>query len=277
MVLKGHTQWINNLVLLKNGNLVTASSFPEYTIRVWNLTDGSSLKNVTGFYRVFPLENGDLICGPVNITILNGSSLTVKRKLYGSTMNKAVYLKNGDLALTDGPYIWIWNTTDWSNRLNISLPNIGAHITFLAALNNGDIVSSSSDSIVRIWDSKTGNLKMYFTGEYNGPALAVLKNGNLVCGYSNSTIIIMDTNTGQTKKLLNNQQFLQSLEVLENGDLATGGSDGMVRIFDVNAGYIKLTLNNSQGYSFLAIKGFDNGDIAVGSNDLTIKIWKKLF
>ena len=277
MTLRGHSQGIINLNQLQSGYLVSASSYSEQKVRVWNLTDGSSIKNITGFYRVLVLKNGDLFCGPNNISIIDGASWTIKKVLYGFSMNRAVVFGNDEMAFSNDGNIWIWNTTNWRNRLNISLPNIGPSIYHLAALNNGDIAAACTDSIVRIWDSKNGNLKMNITGEHYGPALASLKNGYLALGFTSSILRIVDTRTGITKKTLNNQGFLVSLEVLENGDLVTGDQAGSIRIFDVNTGLLKLTLNNSQNTGLQSIKSFENGGFAVGSDDMTIKIWKRFF
>ena len=64
----------------------------------------------------------------------------------------------------------------------------------LAILNDGNYVTGSSDSIIRIWDFKTGELIKQLTGHtWIVTSLAVLKNGYLASGSLDRTIKIWET------------------------------------------------------------------------------------
>lgn len=227
------------------------------------------------------LKNGDLICASIssgNLTVWDTNNWTIKKVLVGFSMNLSIQFSNGDLALIKGPYIFILNTTDWTSKLNLTLTNLASSLYSVVAINNDDIVSSSTDKIIRVWNSTSGRLKEEYSVQNNQTLLAVLKNGNLALSSFGFFISIYDTNTKINRLSLNNEINVTSIEVLENGDLVSGGIDGLIRIFDVNTGLLKFLLGqNLNSGSVRAIKAFENGDFAVGSDDGKIRIWKYFY
>lgn len=83
-LLSGHTNYVNRLQLLQNGNL--ASSSLDNTIKIWNPNTGSLLYNLKGhtapILQMLVLSNGLLATGSVDMTIkvwnvVNGSIVYV--------------------------------------------------------------------------------------------------------------------------------------------------------------------------------------------------------
>jgi WD40 repeat protein len=104
-------------------------------------------------------------------------------------------------------------------------------------------------------------------------ALTVLQNGDLVSGSWDSTIKIWNPIDGTLKRTLNGHtRIVHSLAQLQTGDLASSSDDSTIKIWNLIDGTLKKTLNGHTS-SVRALTVLQNGDLASGSDDKTIKIW----
>jgi len=212
--LTGHKGYITSLVGLLNNGLASGSY--DNTIKIWNLTTLSLIRTLIGhqseikslaFYstnilisignwndnliRMWNIETGEIIR---NITDAQKSS----------TNNLIVLNNTQSLVSTGGPgdtRIIQWSLTNGSivHITNLSFPlqlrqQQQHDIYSFAILNDGNYVTGSSDSIIRIWDFKTGELIKQLTGHtWIVTSLTVLKNGYLASGSLDRTIKIWET------------------------------------------------------------------------------------
>ena len=105
-------------------------------------------------------------------------------------------------------------------------------------------------------------------------ALAVLKNGNLVSGSYDSTLKIWNPTTGasiQTIKI-SHMAIAPKFTVLHNDNIAlySDSYDGIIKIWNPTTGELIQTLNTLGVCALTVLK---NGDFATCSADNTIKIW----
>jgi WD40 repeat protein len=102
-------------------------------------------------------------------------------------------LANGSLLSCGGlgdPLINIWDT---SNGIMIQsiITNLTTDITSLAVLSNGNLATASSDTIIRIWNAKSGKVvKTLESHTWVVTSLVLLKNGQLASGSLDKTIRI---------------------------------------------------------------------------------------
>ena len=100
-------------------------------------------------------------------------------------------------------------------------------------LNNGDLVSGSSDNTIKIWNVETGTAKRTLTDHIkNFSTLNVLDNGDLVSGSYDGTIKIWDVKTGAIKKDLKVDSKVHSLEILKDGSWICGCKNGTIKIYE---------------------------------------------
>jgi WD40 repeat protein len=279
--LTDHSDWVQTLVVLKNGDLASGSK--DHTIKIWNSSTGSlkrTLKGHNGYVETLAvLQNGDLASGSADktIRIWNVETGEEKRKLasHRNWFLSLAVLLNGDLASGSEDSIKIWDSLTW--ELKRTLTGHRNYVRSLAVLQNGDLVSGSWDSTIKIWDSSTWELKRTLTGHTNRiGALEILPNGDLVSGSGDNTIKIWDSSTGLLKRTLTGHtyriDYFGDLEILPNGDLASGSADNTIKIWNVEEGKEKRTLVGHKSF-VRSLAVLPNGNLASGSEDKTIQIW----
>ena len=146
-----------------------ASGSMDQTIKIWNIKD-FSLKltiNTKAVYCLCVLKNGDLSSGH-NDSLIIWNNLDWSIKFIYSTNGTLIYsmisLKNGDLA-TSGcgdSTIKIWNSKSDYTMIKKLLGHNGV-VKLLALLNNGDLVSSGNDLIIKVWNANDLSLRLSYS------------------------------------------------------------------------------------------------------------------
>jgi WD40 repeat protein len=186
LTLNGHTNDINAVVALKNGDLASADD--DRRIIIWDSMTYQIKRNLTG-------HSNWILCLAV--------------------------LLNGELASgSRDSSIKVWDLV--SGTLKRTLIGHYSYVYSLAVLNSGDLASASRDYTVNIWNAYTGILLRTLTGHTSFVfSLAVLSNDYLASGDSLGRIRIWEVSTGAFIKQLNQSSFVWAMKALENGDLVS--------------------------------------------------------
>jgi WD40 repeat protein/serine/threonine protein kinase len=138
------------------------------------------------------------------------------------------------------------------------------------------VVTACDDSLVRVWDVRSGFEIEHFADVCPVQCVAYTPNGKgIVWGAQSGQLKWLDVATGQVRPFAGRHAGeIRSLSFTPDGRrLATAGSDGTVRLWDTNTGLELLTLPagalpiNSVAFS-------SNGEhLACAGHDGAIKIW----
>ena len=157
----------------------------------------------------------------------------------------------------------------------LTLTAHSSKVSSLDLLQNGDLVSGSSDSTINIWEIASGALKKTLKAIPSVVinAVVVLKNGDIAVGGNDQHVSIWDINSQIVKLTMPvNWQTINALVVLQNDFLASGLTDNSIMIFNSNNGSLITTLRgHSQQVTSLVTT--TNGDLISGSSDNSIRIW----
>lgn len=159
-------------------------------------------------------------------------------------------------------------------------------------LSNGDLVTGSSDGLVKIWNVKDGSCKKVLTGTGNRiKCLKVLPNDTIAVvsdfkrndsfyNYSKdeitctfSQIRIFDSVTGSCDKIIQSPSTICSIEYIENSRLVTGHDNGSIYFCDINTGEYFPKLENSHISSVVCLIKLNKNHLVSSSSDNTIKVW----
>ena len=193
----GHTDFINFIVALPND--LIASSSHDTSIRIWNLTTfecvGFLNDHTTIVWELAVLDNGNMISVSEDKSFIEWNIHSMNKIINFNTTSAltsvAVYLNDSFITADLDYNIKIWSSSFLENTSTLRGYDDPVHA--IAVLNDGYLVSSSSDKSVRIWDnffeSTVINLKSDVT-----LAMKVMKNGTLIKASENKTITFWDTN-----------------------------------------------------------------------------------
>ena len=235
-----HSGVITSLIVLHNGNLVSASD--DLTIIIWNHTIVERILTGHNDYvlRLTLLPNTDFA----------SASWDGEIKLWTS---------NGDLKKTFKAH--------------------DSYIYSLITLQNGYLASGScGDYTIRVWD-REGNLKQALVGHTGCVfSLAQLDNGLLVSGSGDKTLRVWNIEEGKQVQIFSTNNSIYNLAFLPNGDLINRDNDPKdlkIRSVDqLSTGSQESKLTIKSGFPILSLAVYSNGDIISGSNG-TIEIWKR--
>ena len=281
--LKGHKQTITQLVKLPNNRVASCSK--DGHINVWHSKSGRLLKSLTinkPIYNMVLMKNLNeiaIVSEPDNfhnhsIIIVDINKEIFKLPIVGHTdlIKSMTLLNNGNLAsLSFDNTIKIWNTETSELISNIDLNEI--ELDSIVALSNGDLMSSSTNSLI-IWDIKNGSIKKIYENIY-AHNLVELTNGKIA--YSDGLDIrIMLLDDGSIWKTLSgHKDYVNSIIALKNGYIASGSDDKTIIIWNSKDGSIKQNITDGHTKEITALCLLDDEMIASGSTDKSIVIWKR--
>ena len=197
--LTGHNGYVNYLIEVANGTLLSAGS--DGVIKTWNLNlNGEQGISITdGELPVFQIEKVD------NYIVTRNES---------KVMN-----------------VWNYNTGEFVRKLDTHKTNV----ICLKVLRGGKIASGSYDHTVKIWDL----LKNEEDGALVGHNFTVycidqMKNRNIVTGSGDNTVKIWSAENYQCLSTLSgHQKYVVSLCIISDKVIASGGYDGKVIIWRI--------------------------------------------
>ncbi|CAF0718658.1 unnamed protein product [Brachionus calyciflorus] len=219
---------------------------------------------------------------------------------------KTLSLKQNDLKSAQMSLDNLYGFIDFSNTTiqnfgeMIHIGDLSGHfakITKVDQLPTGDIVSSSDDCTIKIWDKSTRECKLTLEGHSSSvKCFKILGSKSIISGCSAesnrvaknddskstlslrgselSSIIIWDVETGAIQKRISGPKAtINCIELLDNDTLVTGDSNGYLGFWRINSGncfnYFKA--HDDAIYSILLMN--QSKLIVSASADNLIKIW----
>eukprot|EP01113_Clastostelium_recurvatum_P033065 TRINITY_DN4331_c0_g1_i4.p1 TRINITY_DN4331_c0_g1~~TRINITY_DN4331_c0_g1_i4.p1 ORF type:complete len:1183 (+),score=146.93 TRINITY_DN4331_c0_g1_i4:53-3601(+) len=175
--------------------------------------------------------------------------------------------------------IRIWDTEN-SAAAVLTIPHPGVQLakadrTGTASLGGLLASISASESVVRIWDIRTGVCVRELTGHHDPPSCLTVHGQLLVSGGPDGQIRVSDIGTGRCVASLLPPDALKPSEVcavhMDQEKLVSGGRDRLVRVWDVSNGQCVRTL---KGHTDTINTIYaDDGHIFSASFDKSICMW----
>jgi WD40 repeat protein len=136
------------------------------------------------------------------------------------------------------------------------------------------IVSSSDDQTIKIWDAETGVEIKTLAGHYSSIySVAFSTDGKRIVSGSEDQIIVWDANTGIALQTLPVGSLMCVAFSPDSKRIVSGGTNNTVNVWDVNTGKELGTLKGHLSAVRSVAFSFDGRRIVSGSLDNTIKIW----
>ena len=195
-------------------------------------------------------------------------------------VTKIIEIKNGNLLVSSliNGQIYVWDLD--SKILDYSINAHKSSIWSLIKLSNDNIVSGSSDKMIKIWDilNKKTEPNIKLRG-HKGTifCLGEIGKDKIISGSEDRTIKIWDLTKKQCIKTLEdpNDSKINCIYTLPDpGFIVAGGDDNLLKIWNIYSGYIPNTLVGHECTIWTITSVSDDGSvIASGSSDNMIKIW----
>ncbi|CAF0980252.1 unnamed protein product [Brachionus calyciflorus] len=196
-----HTMRVRRLTVLNNGNLASGSF--DRTIKLWNIYNYSL------------------------ISTLNEHNETVRDL---AIVNNGSYLASCSCDKT----IIIWDLNNLI--LKKQLFNHSSCVFRITVLKNDDLIGTTTDSRIFIWDIVSFSIKTILLPSNSGTSLNSLVDGNLMSGHHSGIIHFWNISNMSLIKSINTtiKGSIYFLIVLPNKEIACGYSNGAITIWNKN-------------------------------------------
>jgi WD40 repeat protein len=159
-------------------------------------------------------------------------------------------------------------------------PQLG-HNSFIYSVafspNGKQIVSSSIDNTIKLWDTETGKEIRTFSGHSSGVRSVMFSpdGKTIVSGSADKTIKIWDVETGKDiKTFLGHSSGVNSVVFSPNGrKVLSGSSDYSLKLWDVETGLEEITFIGHTSYIWSVMFSPDGKQALSVSFDDTIRLW----
>jgi WD40 repeat protein len=153
------------------------------------------------------------------------------------------------------------------------------HITALAALPDGRLVSGAKDKTVRVWDLSGATAPVVLEGHADKvTAVAAAPDGRVVSAAKDKTVRLWDVSGVAAPIVITGYEHpATALAVLGDGRVVTGDKKGLLRVRDparpADAGTAQSAGYKSGVKSIEALAALPDGRVAVTGWDGTLRIW----
>eukprot|EP01102_Stenamoeba_stenopodia_P011632 TRINITY_DN3595_c0_g4_i1.p1 TRINITY_DN3595_c0_g4~~TRINITY_DN3595_c0_g4_i1.p1 ORF type:complete len:338 (-),score=55.71 TRINITY_DN3595_c0_g4_i1:92-1105(-) len=275
-----HSDTVRDIIELRDGSLVSCSydgSIKRWTARGKLLTsfDGHECQ-VTCLTE---LDDTSFISGAID------NSLKVWHKTTGQCLHKIqmcdevwslLRLKHSDTFLCGIYGGEIEEKSAMGNYETLhTLHNHELHVTCLCELSNGDVVSSSFDHTLKVWNMKSRTVVHNLEGhsDYVHGVIALKDNKTVASASYDMTVRIWDVITGQCLRILKgHEKEVRGLAVLSDGTLLSASEDGTVREWSKTQDEC-VSITQLQ-YEITCMKGLRDGSVVIGGDDGQVEVRK---
>ncbi|MBV9390027.1 MAG: WD40 repeat domain-containing protein [Chroococcidiopsidaceae cyanobacterium CP_BM_ER_R8_30] len=276
---------VSSLALSPDGQTLVSSCLDK-TIRVWSLSTGKLLRTFTGHAdgvsSVVISPDGQFLASGsyddprknVKVWHLNTGKLLHTLLGHKKSVNCVAISPDGKLLASASNKIKIWHLHT-GNRLCTLWHSCSVNAVAISP--DGILASGSSDSKIRLWQLRTGELRQTLVG-HSGEvkSVAISPDGTILAsGSTDNTIKIWRLSTGkQLQTLTRHSGEVRSVAISSDGTiLISGSADNTIKIWRLSTGELLQTLTgHSKTVNSLAFSP-DGQFFVSGSSDKTIKIW----
>ena len=260
LVLTEHLEDILGVIELQNKDMLSYSI--DGTIVIWDISDNYKQKLVIQgednylyeeyerYYKIIQLKNGDILVYRNNdldndgvVKVLNSTNYQEKDILdwHETFVYSFLKLDNDNLLVISGVSYYDISILDNDLKLLGTLEGHNDGIYGAIQLQNGDILSYSVDTTLRIWDINTFKCKAILEGHNDSPGGVIqLKNGDILSysygrGFEGSAIfIIWDKNTYKPKMTFEgHNDRVEDIIQLKDEKIISLSNDGNIICWDI--------------------------------------------
>ena len=289
-ILEGHSGWVRIVVFSPVGKLL-ASGSDDGTVRLWDLTTGSSLGSLQGHSNwvramAFSPDGKHLASGSNDCTIrlwdpATGASLGTLQG-HSDCVTVVAFSPDGrhPASGSDDRTVRLWSLTTGS-----LLGILQGHSGFVGAVafspDGKCLVSGSGDRTVRLWDPISGASLGTLQGHSDWVRVVeFLPDGkHLSSGSNDGTVRLWDLTTGSLLGILQGHSgWVRTVAFSPDGKLlASGSDDRTVRLWDPTTGAPLVTLKGHSDWISVVVFSPDGKLLASGSDDRTVRLWNPSF
>lgn len=149
------------------------------------------------------------------------------------------------------------------------------------------IISADADGVLKVWDTKTGDLRpdwskyLNFSARHIEPVVDVVLSHDrpgkwLLSASLDKTVKIWDTQSGRLLDTLKHNDSLTDVVISQDGKtIASASKDGTVKIWEWNGRKARLLYEKKQASNSIAdiVMSDDGTTIASGAQDGTVNVW----
>ena len=235
-----HSSAISRFKLLPNGLMASAS--PDNNVKIWNTKTWSLIRNYTehtdSTYGLEYILNDKIASGSYTINIWKISTgQTLKIINVGYLVLALQLLTNGLLASGDSSgLVKLWNVTN--GELVQTLQGHTGNVNDLVLINDLVLASSSDDRTIRLWNIQTLKMINVLKGHTDQVfGLKMISSSILASASHDRTIKIWNSTSGEIiNTLYQNERIFWALDVLNENVLVSGSYDKTVKIWNVFTG-----------------------------------------
>lgn len=136
------------------------------------------------------------------------------------------------------------------------------------------VAAGGRSGIIRIWDSRTANVRTEFTAQRNRVrSIEFTLDGRVIsCGDDCTVRVTNPEHAQDAQQLPRHDGCLYAVKLLSDNQLATGGSHDSICIWDLTSLSLLHTLAGHVGT--ISCLDFANGILVSGSYDTQVRVWQ---
>ena len=287
--LEGHTNLINNIILMPNDLIVSLSL--DNTIRVWDSITGKCIKNIINTAKILCIDifnENTIICGYMNgnIKLLNieTDEYIIYNTLHTGSIICIILFDNNKI-ISGGNDSTINICDISSNKYVIKEPLnqkiLEGHTSLIRCikqLSTNKLISASYDRTVRIWNIHTTICIQRLTTTVDFIRCIEPLNEEIIIAGGRDGILLWNIKDNINWNITDNHKSekLFCLELINKKYVVFGCWNNSVYIKEIETGkYSQELKGHTKFVNCMAISPTNNKIIS-GSNDKTIIIWENI-